>query len=179
MPRSHATGIRISSPVIDETRNAAVHESRRETDADPNRPTERDSSRNGGRNQIAIRRKYVCVCHLRLCSPASDHWPILPREVELTKLRRPLLDPEIEKLPQSQNTPQGQLEPEQTTRSRQIQRRMDARLQMAEAQKTLARAMEKNARYMLLSTIIAGLTTILAVATIVFEVFVGFPRPPH
>jgi hypothetical protein len=50
---------------------------------------------------------------------------------------------------------------------------------MAEAQKTLARAMEKNARYMLLSTIIAGVTTILAVATIVFEVFIGFPRPPH
>jgi len=97
----------------------------------------------------------------------------------IDKLRRPLIDPEINKLSQSQNTPQGQPEPEQTTRSRQIQRRMDARLQMAEAQKTLARAMEKNARYMLLSTIIAGLTTILAVATIVFEVFVGFPRPLH
>jgi hypothetical protein len=82
-------------------------------------------------------------------------------------------------LPQSENAPQGQFEGESSARARQIQRRLDARLQMAEAQKTLARAMEKNARYMLLSTIIAGLTTILAVATIVFEVFVGFPRPPH
>ena len=115
-------------------------------------------------------RKSVCVCGLCLCGLVR--WNLL-------KLRRPLIDPEIEKSPQSQNAPQGQPEPEQTARSRQIQRRMDARLQMAEAQKTLARAMEKNARYMLLSTIIAGLTTILAVATIVFEVFVGFPRPPH
>jgi hypothetical protein len=56
---------------------------------------------------------------------------------------------------------------------------MDVRIQAADAQKALARAMEKNARYMLWSIILACTTTILAVTTIVFEVFVGFPRPPH
>jgi hypothetical protein len=88
-------------------------------------------------------------------------------------LPRPSIDPEIDDLSQDQ------YEPEQTTRSRQIQRRMDVRIQAADAQKALARAMEKNARYMLWSIILACTTTILAVATIVFEVFVGFPRPPH
>jgi hypothetical protein len=56
---------------------------------------------------------------------------------------------------------------------------MDVRMQAADAQKALARAMDKNARYMLWATMLACATTLLAVATIVFEVFVGFPRPPH
>jgi hypothetical protein len=94
-------------------------------------------------------------------------------KTDVMTLRRPLIDPEIEALPQDQH------EPEQTTRSRQIQRRMDVRMQAADAQKALARAMGKNARYMLWATMLACATTILAVATIVFEVFVGFPRPPH
>jgi hypothetical protein len=93
--------------------------------------------------------------------------------MEFTNLPRPPIDPEIGGLPR------GQSEAGLPTRSQQIQRRMDARIQAAEAQKMLARAMEQNARYMLWSTLLASLTTILAVATIVFEVFVGFPRPPH
>jgi hypothetical protein len=97
-------------------------------------------------------------------------------KMEFTNLPRPLIDPEIEALPRGQS---GQSEAGQSTRSQQIQRRMDARIQAAEAQKTMARAMEKNANYMLWATLLACLTTILAVATIVFEVFVGFPRPPH
>jgi hypothetical protein len=93
--------------------------------------------------------------------------------MESTNLPRPLIDPEIAA------PPRGQSEPGQPTRSQQIQRRMDARIQAAEAQKSMARAMEKNANYMLWATLLACLTTVLAVATIVFEVFVGFPRPPH
>jgi predicted lysophospholipase L1 biosynthesis ABC-type transport system permease subunit len=93
--------------------------------------------------------------------------------MEFTNLPRPLIDPDIG------GSPRGQSEAGQTTRSQQIQRRMDARIQAAEAQKSLARAIEKTANYMLWATLLACLTTILAVATTVFEVFVGFPRPPH
>jgi hypothetical protein len=96
--------------------------------------------------------------------------------MESKNLPRPVTDPEIEALPRSQT---GQSEAGPPTRSQQIQRRMDARIQTAEAQKMMARAIEKNANYMLWATLLACLTTILAVATIVFEVFVGFPRPPH
>jgi len=97
-------------------------------------------------------------------------------KMEFTNLPRPPIDPEIGGSPRGQS---GQSEAGQPTRSQQIQRRMDARIQAAEAQKSLARAMEKNANYMLWATLLACVTTILAVATIVFEVFVGFPRPPH
>ncbi len=97
-------------------------------------------------------------------------------KMEFTNLPRPPIDPEIGGSPRGQS---GQSEAGQPTRSQQIQRRMDARIQAAEAQKTMARAMEKNANYMLGATLLACLTTILAVVTIVFEVFVGFPRPPH
>jgi len=99
--------------------------------------------------------------------------PFYRAKMEFTNLPRPPIVPEIGGLPR------GQSEAGPPTRSQQIQRRMDARIQAAEAQKSLARAMEQNARYMLWSTLLACLTTILAVATIVFEVFVGFPRPPH
>jgi hypothetical protein len=69
-------------------------------------------------------------------------------KMEFTNLPRPLSDPETGGLPRSPP------EAGQTTRSQQIQRRMDARIQAAEAQKSLARAMEKNANYMLWSTLL-------------------------
>lgn len=93
--------------------------------------------------------------------------------MEYRDLPRTLVDPEFDDLDSEE------VKSTQTPRQRQIQRRLDARFQTAEAQKQLARAMEKNARYMFWSTIIAGMMTALAAATIVFEVFVGFPRTLH
>jgi hypothetical protein len=90
--------------------------------------------------------------------------------MEYRNLPRPVIDPEFDDLDSEE------VESTQTPRQRQIQRRLDARLQAAEAQKQLAQAMEKNARYMLWSTIIAGIVTVLAAGAIVFEVFVGSPH---
>jgi hypothetical protein len=88
-------------------------------------------------------------------------------------LPRPVVDPEFDDLDSEE------VESAQTPRQRQIQRRLDARVQATEAQKQLARAMEKNARYMILSTVIAGIATVLAAGAIVFEVFMGSPHTLH
>jgi hypothetical protein len=93
--------------------------------------------------------------------------------MEYTNLPRPLIEPEIDDLDSDE------IESEQTPRQRQFQRRLDARLQAAEAQKQLARAIEKNARYMFCSTIIAGVITVLAAATIALEVLGVFPPGAH
>jgi hypothetical protein len=93
--------------------------------------------------------------------------------MEYRDLPRTGIDPEFDDLDSEEG------ESTQTPRQRQIQRRLDARLQTAEAQKQLARAMEKNGRYMFWSTVIAGIITVLAAGTIVFEVFVGSPHTLH
>ena len=62
---------------------------------------------------------------------------------------------------------------------RQMQRRMNVRIRAAEAQEIAARAMEKNARYMLWSVIIAVAASIVSAAAAVFVVFVNLPHAPH
>jgi hypothetical protein len=66
---------------------------------------------------------------------------------------------------------QGRPGPGQKRRSRQMQRRMNVRTRSAEAQEITARAMEKNARYMLWSVIIACVSTVVVAAAAVFGVF--------
>jgi len=84
-------------------------------------------------------------------------------------------------MPQSLNEPEtddfahGQYEPTQRKQARQTQRR----IRNAEAQKIVARAMEKNARHMLWSVILASATTILTAAAAVLCVLVSLPRAPH
>jgi hypothetical protein len=97
-------------------------------------------------------------------------WRTDLQQMEYRNLPRPLTDPEFDDLDSEE------VESSQTPRQRQIQRRLDARLQAAESQKQLAQAMEKNARYMLWSTIIAGIVTVLAAGAIVFAVFGGSPH---
>lgn len=88
-------------------------------------------------------------------------------------------------MPQSLNDPeaedlaQGGFEPGQRRRMRQMQRRMNVRIRAAEAQEIAARAMEKNARYVLWSVIIASAATIVTAAAAVFSVFANLSRAPH
>ena len=69
----------------------------------------------------------------------------------------------------------GQYEPMQRKQARQTQRR----IRNAEAQKIVALAMEKNARYMLWSVILASATSLLTAAAAVLGVLVSLPRAPH
>ncbi len=66
---------------------------------------------------------------------------------------------------------QGRPGPGQKRRARQAQRRMNVRTRSAEAQEITARAMEKNARYMLWSVAIACASTVVVAAAIIFGVF--------
>lgn len=74
---------------------------------------------------------------------------------------------------------QGRFGPAQRRRMRQMQRRMNLRIRAAEAQEITARAMEKNARYLFWSVIIASASTIITAAAAVFGVFATLPRAPH
>jgi hypothetical protein len=75
----------------------------------------------------------------------------------------------------SEDFAQGQYEPAQRKQMRQLQRQM----KNTEAQKALARAMEKNGRYMLWSVILATASTLLAAAAVVFTMLYSLPRAPH
>ena len=77
--------------------------------------------------------------------------------------------------PDSEDFAQDQYEPAQRKQMRQLQRRM----KNTEAQKALARAMEKNGRYMLWSVILATASTLLAAAAVVFTMLYSLPRAPH
>ena len=74
---------------------------------------------------------------------------------------------------------QGQFEYDQTDNVRQAQRRINLQIRSAEAQKAVAKAMEKNAFYMLLSVIIATASTIVAAAAAIYSVVANVPHVPH
>ena len=59
----------------------------------------------------------------------------------------------------------------QKRRARQAQRRMNVRTRSAEAQEITARAMEKNARYMLWSVSIACASTVVVALAVIFGIF--------
>jgi hypothetical protein len=69
------------------------------------------------------------IAALSMCGAVANHRRFMARKRKLMTLRRALVDPEFEDLPQDQH------EPKQTPRSRQIQRRMDVRMQAADTQK--------------------------------------------
>ena len=71
--------------------------------------------------------------------------------------------------PETDDFAHGQYEPTQRKQARQTQRR----IRNAEAQKIVARAMEKNARYMLWAVIIAAISAIITTAGSVFNVLVS------
>jgi hypothetical protein len=72
----------------------------------------------------------------------------------------------------------GQSEPGPRRRMRQMQRRLNLQIRAAEAQKATSQAMEKNARYMLWSVIVASLSTLVAAAAVV-GVYLSIARAAH
>jgi hypothetical protein len=59
------------------------------------------------------------------------------------------------------------------------QLRVEAQIQSADAQKNLARATAKNARYMLLAAIASTVSAVVTVIGVVYGVYVVVSRVPH